>query len=128
MSKWGNTYREIWEKAEWAAIATSGDGQPHVVGAWGDDLRRLTPSLDETIVVPAGRFHKTEENLIRSSRIEVLLASRQVRGTRSPGQGCSLIGTGEVQTSGQYAELARTKFPWARGALVIRIESAKLHL
>lgn len=128
MSKWGDTYQEIWDKTEWAAIATTGDGLPHVVGAWGDDLRRLTPSLGETIVVPAGRFHKTEENLIGGSRIEVLLASRQVRGSRSPGQGCSLIGTGEVQTSGEYAELAKAKFPWARGALVIRIESVKLHL
>ncbi len=128
MSKWGETFREIWEKSEWSAIATSGEGAPHVVGTWGDDLRSLTPNLGEFIVVPAGRFHKTEENLLRNSRIEVLLASRQVRGSRSPGQGCSLTGTGEIQTSGQYAEMAKAKFPWARGALVIRIESAKLHL
>ncbi len=128
MSKWGDTFREIWEKAEWAAIATSGEGQPHVVGSWGKDLRSLNPSLDETIVVPAGKFHKTEENLNRNSRVEVLLASREVRGSRSPGQGCSLTGTGEIQTSGRYAEMAKAKFPWARGALVIRIEAAKLHL
>jgi hypothetical protein len=80
MSKWGDTYQDIWDKTEWAAIATSGDGQPHVAGVWGSDLRRLTPSLEEIIVVPAGRFHKTEDNLIRGSRIEVLLASRQVVG------------------------------------------------
>lgn len=127
MSKWGDAFGEIWEKAEWAARGTFGDGQPHVVGVWGDDLRSLTPSLNETIVVPAGRFYKTEEDLVRNSRIEVLLASREVQGSRSAGQGCSLMGTGEIQTSGQYAELAKARFPWARGALVIRIESAKLH-
>jgi len=128
MSKWGDTYREIWEKAEWAAIATNGEEGPHVVGAWGDHLRLLNSNLDETLVIPAGQYRKTEENLVRNPRIEVLLASRQVRGSRSPGQGCSLTGTGQIETSGQHAELAKSKFPWARGALVIRIESAKLHL
>ena len=128
MSKWGDGFRDVWEKMEWAAIATSGDGQPHVIGAWGKDLRTLSPSLDDTIVVPTGGMRVTEQNLTRNSKVEVLLASREVQGTRKPGQGCSLTGTGEVQTSGRYAELAKSRFPWARGALVIRIESAKLHL
>lgn len=128
MSKWGETYQEIWVNTEWAAIATTGEDGAHIVGCWGKDLRALSPSLEDTVIVPAGSFHQTEANLTRNPRIEILMASQQVQGSRKPGQGCSLIGSGQIQTSGEYAELAMSTFPWARGALVIRVESVKLHL
>jgi hypothetical protein len=67
MSKWGDGFRDVWEKTEWAAIATLGDAQPHVIGAWGKDLRTLSPTLDDTIVVPAGGMRLTEQNLSRNS-------------------------------------------------------------
>ncbi len=127
-SRLESVYAELWNKAEWTAIATSGKDGPHVVGSWGEHLRALNGELAHVMVVPAGGFRETEENLKRNPRIEVLIASRQVAGGHGPGQGCSLSGTGEVQTSGPHADRAKQMFPWARGALVIKIEEAKLQL
>ena len=58
----------------------------------------------------------------------LLIASKQVQGSHGPGQGCSIIGKGEVQISGEFAEAARKKFSWARGALVIKVEQVKTQL
>lgn len=99
-----------------------------MAGAWGDHLRLLNGELTRTILVPAGRFHRTEANLKQNPRIEVLLASKRVEGSHGPGQGCSFTGTGEIQTSGPHADRAKQTFPWARGVLVIQIEHEELHL
>ena len=57
-----------------------------------------------------------------------MVASRKVQGTRSPGQGCVIDGTGEVIVAGDAVDLVREKFPWARGALVVRVESVSTQL
>ena len=57
-----------------------------------------------------------------------MAASHRVAGTRSPGQGCVIAGSGEVVTSGEYVDLVREKLPWARGALVVRIASVATQL
>lgn len=128
MTEFDAVYTELWNKTEWAAIATSGSDGPHVVGVWGKDLRSLNGELADVVILPAAGFRETEENLKRDSRIELLIASRDVQGSHGPGQGCSFSGTGEVQTSGPNADRAKQRFSWARGALVIKIERAKLHL
>lgn len=115
--------REVCEATEFIAIVTRGDDGPHVVGNWGDYMRALGPGTD-TIVLPAGRYHRTEQNLRRDNRIQLLVASRKVPGDRSPGQGCLVVGTAEILTSGETADRVKARFPWARGALVIHVEQA----
>ncbi len=127
MAKIEGVYRELCEAAEFMAIITSGDDGPHVVGNWGSYMRALGIG-DDRIVLPAGRYRKTEENLRRSNRVQVLLASKAVQGTRSPGQGCLLSGTAEIVSSGATFEAVKAKFPWARGALVIKVEEATTQL
>ena len=102
--------------------------QPHVVATWGDYVRALDTKDNEVIVIPAGHYNITEENLKKNNRVELLIASRQVEGTYGPGQGCCISGTGEVQTSGKFAQMAKSKFSWARGALVIKVEGVKAQL
>ncbi len=128
MNEFAPVYSDLWKKTEWVAIATSGNDGPHVVGAWGEHLRALNGDLSRTILVPVGGYRTTEENLKQDSKVELLLASRQVESSHSLGQGCSFIGTAEVQTSGPELDRVKQIFDWARGALVIRIEDAKLHL
>ncbi len=128
MAKVEGVCREVLEKTEWVAIVTRGDDGPHLVATWGDYVRTLGIRDGEILIAPAGEYHKTEENLRNDSRVELLMASKQVRGGKSIGRGCWSSGTAEVQTSGEFVEMAKAKFPWARGALVIKVEETRVQL
>lgn len=127
MTKIQGNCRDVCEAADFIAIVTSADDGPHVVGNWGSYMRKIGYS-DDTIVLPAGRYRKTEENLRRNSRIQLLVASHDVQGTRSKGQGYLITGTGEIVTEGEHAQAAKASFPWARGALVVHVEEVQAQL
>jgi hypothetical protein len=122
MAKIEGICREVLDNAQWVAIATTGDDGAHLVGTWGAYIKSLGIKDDELVLVPAGYYHKTEENLKKNSRIELLAGTRKVAGINGPGKGCFIRGKGEIQTSGELADLAKKKFPWARGVLVIKAE------
>jgi len=119
--------RDLLDKTEFLSIVTQGPDGPHMAGNWGDYLRRLGVEGDR-IVLPAGHYHETEKNLRSNNRIQVLVASRAVKGSHGPGQGCVLSGIGSVQAEGEAAQRVKAKFPWARGALVIDVQSVKMQL
>ena len=121
MAKIEGNCREVCEAAEFAALVTAGKDGPHVVGNWGDYLRAFR-IREDVLVFPAGRYQRTEENLKRDPHIQVLLASKKVQGTRTPGQGYLIEGSAEMQTSGTLFDEVKAKFSWARGALVIHVE------
>ena len=127
MGKAHETYLEVLETCEFVAIVTSGDDGPHLVGTWGEYIRRLSPST-ETIVVPAGGYRQTERNLAKNNRIKLLIASRQVHGSSGPGQAYEISGTAELITRGSIVEKVRRIFPWARGALVVTIQEIAAQL
>lgn len=120
--------REVLDKAEWVAIATTGSDGPHLAGTWGEYIRALGIRNDEIVLVPAGGYQKTEQNLAKDSRIEMLCATQQVQGIHGPGKGCRIRGTGQIQTSGEFAEAAREKFTWARAVLVVKVEEVSEQL
>ena len=127
MSKMEGVCRDVCDATEFVTIVTSGDDGPHVVGNWGDYMRVLGIKGD-MIVFPAGRYHQTEKNLRKNDRIQLLVASKKVQGTRSLGQGCLIIGTGEIVSSGDIVDAVKAKFPWARGAMIIHVEDVKTQL
>ncbi|HWH69591.1 MAG TPA: pyridoxamine 5'-phosphate oxidase family protein [Candidatus Sulfotelmatobacter sp.] len=127
MSKINPTCKEVIEKSEWLAIATAGPDGPHLAACWSESVRALGYQ-DDVIRIPAWSYFRTEENLKRNPRVELLFASRQVSRPKGQGQGCRLIGHGELQTSGPNAEAVKARFPGTRGALVISIESAAIQL
>lgn len=118
--------REVCDATEYVTIVTQGPDGPHLAGHWGNYMRIVDPG--EMVVFPIGRFQRTEQNLRANARIQLMVASRKVQGTRSPGQGCVIDGTGEIVTAGEYVELVREKFPWARGALVMRVGAVSTQL
>jgi len=118
--------REVMDKTEWVAITSLGSDGPHMVGTWGDYVRSVSTKDDEVITIPARKYNKTEENLRKNGHVELLFASKQIQGSYPPGQGCRISGKGELQTTGEFAEAAKERFPWARGALVIKVEEARL--
>jgi len=121
MTEVDDTCRDLWNATEFVAIVTNGEDGAHVTGTWGEYVRELKPSA-EIVVIPAGGYRQTEKNLARDTRITLLIASRQVQGSHGPGQGCRIAGTAELVTEGPAAEEVRSKFPWARAALVISVE------
>jgi len=126
MAKIEGVCREVCDATEYVAIVTQGDDGPHLAGHWGS---YMFLDVEEGVVVfPVGRYQKTEQNLRRDRRIQLLVASKKVQGTKSPGQGCSIRGSGEIVASGKYVDAVRGKFPWARGALVVRVEETRTQL
>ncbi len=120
-------YREVIEKSEWVAIATSGPDGPHLAACWTRHV--LTLGLDgDEILIPAWRYETTGQNLQRDPRVELLFVARDVPHTEGQGQGCTVVGRGELQTAGPAAERVKTQFPWARGVLVVKVDDLKTHL
>ena len=126
MAKIEGVCREVCNATEYVAIITQGDGGPHLAGHWGNYM--FLDVEDEVIVFPVGRYQRTEQNLRKNGRIQLLVASKKVQGTKSPGQGCEIRGTGEIVAAGKFVDAVRVKFPWARGALVVRVEETKTQL
>ena len=122
MAKIEGKCKEVLDKAEVVAIATSGSDGPHIAATWGDYVRTLRPEDGETIVIPVAGYRATERNLVANGKIELIMGTRQVEGGRGPGKGCRIKGTGQIQTSGKLFESAKNKFSWARGVMVINIE------
>jgi len=128
MAKLDEVCKKVIEKTEWIAITTAGPDGPHVVGTWGDYVRMLGFG-DDTLIIPVGRMHKTETNLKHDNRVILLCGTRQVLGSRgTPGQGCDIAGAAEFQTSGAHFDAVKAKFPWARAALVVRVQEANTQL
>jgi len=127
MTETNQAYLDLVNATEFVAIVTNGEDGPHLVGTWGEYIRRLGPH-SETIVMPAGGYRQTEANLAKDNRIQLLIASRQVQGSNGPGQACEITGTAELVTEGPMAEGVRREFPWARGALVVAIQRVALQL
>ena len=119
--------REVCEVTEFVAMVTAGDDGPHLVGNWGDYLRALGIEEDR-IVLPAGRYQTTERNLGKNSRIQLMVASRSVQGTRSPGQGYVIEGTARIVSSGELFDKVKARFAWARGAIVIDVKEVRAQL
>ena len=122
-----NACRQTLEATEFVTIVTQGEAGPHVAATWGDYIRALGIDND-TLIIPVGYLRETEANLRRDSGVQVLAASRQVQGTHGPGQGCLLTGTAEILSEGDLVTKVKEKFPWARGAMLIHVESAKTQL
>ena len=118
--------KEVLNKTEWVAIVTSGK-KSHLVGTWGDYIRELNIGEDR-IVIPAGHYEKTEENLKENNKIQLLIASKGVKGSHGSGQGCIIEGEGKIETNGEIAEKVRERFEWARGALIINVKAATTQL
>jgi len=125
MAKIYGECREVMDRTEWVAITSLGSEGPHTVATWGDHVRSMSIKDDEVITIPAKKYYETEKNLKENGHVELLMASKQVQRSHAPGQGCRISGKGELQNSGEFVEAVKKKFPWARGALVIKVEEVQ---
>lgn len=115
------TAKKVLEKSEWVAIATTGAEGAHVVATWSEYIIALG-IREGRILVPVGAMHTTEENLKGDNRIELMCATRKVKGSHGPGKGCSIKGTASIVSEGEDFEAVQARFSWARAALVVNVE------
>ncbi len=122
MKKQKEQWKNVLDKTEFIAIVTSGDEKAHTVGTWGDYARTLGVDGEE-VKIPVWGYRKTEENIRKGSLVELLIGSKSMqRPSGKFGQGCKLSGKGEIQTSGNLAELTKKIFPGSRGVLIVTVE------
>lgn len=104
------------------AIATQGEDGPHLVNTWNTYIQ-LT--ADNRMLIPAGFMNATEKNISKNNKVLITLGSREVEGNHGPGTGFLVKGTAAFVTEGENFELIKGKFPWARAALEVKVNSAE---
>ena len=57
------------------AIATQGDGHPHLVNTWNSYVQI---TADEHLLVPVGGMNRTEQNVLKNDAVLLTLGSREV--------------------------------------------------
>ena len=103
------------------AIATQGaDGMPHLVNTWHSYVQI---TQDERLLIPAGGMLTTEVNVARNSAVLLTMGSREVQGRNGPGTGFLITGTAMFTRQGPDYDSVRARFPWARAALVVKVEN-----
>ena len=124
MDTLNSNVKKVIENSEIVTIATNGKNGPHLVATWGEFVKSLDIDDGKTIVIPAGGYLQTEKNLKENDRVELLVGSKQVQGKKGMGTGYRLTGRAEIVTEGVLMDLAKSKFPWAKAALVIEVDNA----
>ncbi|MDT3701211.1 MAG: pyridoxamine 5'-phosphate oxidase family protein [Thermincola sp.] len=104
------------------AIATQGEDGPHLVNTWNTYIQ-LT--ADNRFLIPAGFMNTTEKNISKNNKVLITLGSREVEGNHGPGTGFLVTGTAAFVAEGANFELIKGKFPWARAALEVKVNSAE---
>jgi hypothetical protein len=111
----------IMKKDGVVAVATLGEGGPHLVNTWNSYIK---VSQDGRLFIPAGYMHKTEANIAHNPNVLITLGSSKVKGLHGPGAGFLIKGTAEFITSGPDFDFMKEKFSWLRATLAVTIESA----
>ena len=106
-------------------IVTAGTDGPHVVATWGAFVADLDVDDGKTLLIPAGGYKQTEQNLQADARITLVVGSKQAPGKNGMGTGYRLSGTTRMETEGTLFERVKEQFGWARGTLVVTVEKAE---
>jgi hypothetical protein len=103
-----------------ATFVTNGPEGPHLVATWQSYLDVVD---DETLAFPAGGYRVTEANLERDPSVQMVIADK--RSPVGPAIGFRLMGTAELQSGQALHERLKTKHPWCRGVVVMRVTSVE---
>ncbi len=103
------------------AIATQGaDGEPHLVNTWNSYIQ---VTREEHLLIPAGGMHQTEKNLSENNAVLLTTGSREVKGKSGAGAGFLIRGTADFLFAGADFDLIKSRFPWARAVLKVKIKN-----
>lgn len=120
--EWKNTIEEILRDEGCASFATSDpDGKAHMAATWNSYIAME----GDTLVIPAGSLHRTEENVKNGSMVSLIIGSKRVQGLHGPGAGLLLTGHAEFQVDTPAFHEMSSRFPWARAVMVLRIDEVR---
>ena len=104
------------------AIVTQGLNEPHVVNSWNSYVH---VTGEGKLLIPAGRMIETEKNIEKNNKVKLTITNREVEGKTYKGTGFLIKGTAGFIKEGSDFDTIKAKFPWARAALAITIESTE---
>lgn len=104
------------------AIVTQGEGGPHLVNTWNSFIKVTS---DGRLFYPAGNMSTTESNTKKNNHVLVTIGSREVQGVNGPGTGFLINGTAAFLYEGPDFDDIKSRFPWSRAAVEIRVISAE---
>jgi hypothetical protein len=102
------------------AIATQGKEELHLSNTWNSYVQ-VSDSMK--LLYPAAGMKVTEKNIEEYNRVQMTIGSREVTGFHGPGTGFLIKGTAVLLKSGSDFEKIKQKFPFARAAVEITIDS-----
>lgn len=112
---------EIMKHEGVVAIVTQGENGPHLVNTWNTYLQ-VTPR--DSLLIPAGFMEQTEANIVNNEDVLLSLGAREVEGRNGQGTGFLVEGKAEFHKAGPEYDKVKSKFPWARAALEVHVDSA----
>lgn len=97
--------------------------EPNMAHTWNS---YLIITDDEKILLPAGGFKATEENVAVNDQVLIALGSKEVEGKNGyQGTGLHLYATASFVTEGENFEKIKERFSWARSAMELSVTSVK---
>ncbi|MBK7497297.1 MAG: hypothetical protein IPI28_18560 [Candidatus Omnitrophica bacterium] len=76
--------KEVIERSEWVAIATSGPDGPHLVATWGDYVRALGIESDR-LFIPVSNYRQTEKSSKEMTASNCCLQAGRSKGSSGRG-------------------------------------------
>ena len=113
------TFLEVLRHEGVVAIATQGT-ELHLVNTWNSYIQVADGN---NLLIPAGGMRETEKNVSVNNKVLLTLGNREVTGKQGrPGAGFLVTGRAEFLSGGQYFEMVKKPFPWARAVLKVTVE------
>lgn len=116
------TFHEVVSKEGVVSIVTWAEGEAHVVNTWNSYLQMPD---NETLLIPAWKMRKSEQNILRNSKVLLTLGSKEVKGKLGMGTGYLLEGTARYITSGTVFDDMKSRFPFLTRVLEVKVHALK---
>ena len=105
-----------------ASFATEGPDGPHMAATWNSYIEIAG---DRAVIIPVGQLEKTEENINAGSKFQMIVASKEIKGSNGDGAGFLLKGTAEFKETGMEFNRIKSRFPWIRAIMIFNIEEER---
>lgn len=97
-------------------IITSNNMPIGIVSTWSHYVQVVDK---QTMLIPAAGMHSIEQASDKS--LTLTFGAHQLSGSEGIGRGYYVDGQGEFQTSGNFYDQMKAKFPWMRAVLIVHV-------
>ncbi len=102
-----------------ATFATHGTDGIHMAATWNSYVEVVD---DSYLLIPAGHLNKTQRNVEEGSDVQMIVASKDVKGLQGKGAGFLLKGNARFEESGAVFDKMKSRFGWTRSVMVFNIK------